>query len=97
MKVFGMCVNLKVVAVLAVAGVALWAVAPAPVAAALPLLVMLACPVSMLLMMRSMGRTTGSQEGSRTSHPGAEDAAGPGLGDAGDRDRGVVMAAGERR
>lgn len=50
----GLCLNWKVVAGLAVVGVALWIVAPSVLAAALPLLVLAACPLSMLLMMCGM-------------------------------------------
>ena len=49
------CVNWKVVAALAAAGLGLWAIAPGLATAALPLLVLAACPLSMVLMMRAMG------------------------------------------
>ena len=68
MKVFGMCINLKVVAGLAVAGALVWVVAPSALVASLPLLAFLVCPLSMLLMMRSMGGAR-SQE---TSSDGAD-------------------------
>lgn len=55
MKMGGMCFNWKVVAGLAVIGLGIWAVAPNLVGAALPLLILAACPLSMLLMMRGMG------------------------------------------
>ncbi|MDP9072021.1 MAG: DUF2933 domain-containing protein [Actinomycetota bacterium] len=48
------CLNWKVMAALAAAGVGPYALVPG-LAAAAPLLVMAACPVSMLLMMRAMG------------------------------------------
>lgn len=49
------CLNWKVVAGLAVVGLGTWVVAPNLVWAAVPVLVVLACPLSMLLMMRGMG------------------------------------------
>ena len=54
-SVFGsLCLNWKVVAGLAVAGLGIWITAPNLIWVALPLLVALACPLSMLLMMRGM-------------------------------------------
>ena len=49
------CLNWKVVAGLAVVGAGIWAVRPDLAWAALPVLVVLACPLSMLFMMRGMG------------------------------------------
>lgn len=49
------CLNWKVMAALAAAGVGLYAFAPELAAAALPLLIVAACPLSMLLMMRAQG------------------------------------------
>lgn len=49
-----MCINKKVVAGLAVAGVAIFAIAPDLIGAALPLLIIAVCPLSMLVMMRAM-------------------------------------------
>lgn len=49
------CLNWRVVAGLAVVGAGIWAVAPGLAWAALPILVVLACPLSMLFMMRGMG------------------------------------------
>ncbi len=55
LRIFGMCMmNWKVLAGLALAGLVLWAVAPNLEAGALPLMVVLACPLSMLLMMPVM-------------------------------------------
>lgn len=51
------CFNWKIVGALAAAGLGLWAIAPGLAAAALPLLVLAACPLSMLLMMRAMDST----------------------------------------
>jgi len=55
MKMGGMCFNWKVVAGLATVGVGIWAVAPNLIGAALPLLLVAACPLSMFFMMRGMG------------------------------------------
>lgn len=49
------CLNSRVIAALAALGLGLWALAPGLAAAALPLLVVAACPLSMLVMMRAMG------------------------------------------
>ena len=46
-----MCLNWKVLAGLAVVGVIVWLVAPRLVLAALPVMLLLACPLSMLFMM----------------------------------------------
>jgi hypothetical protein len=54
-----MCLNWKVLGGLAVVGVIVWVVAPQLVLAALPLLLVAACPLSMLVM---MGRMRGGQE-----------------------------------
>ncbi len=53
------CFNWKVIAVLAAMGIGLYALAPGTAVAAAPLLVLAACPLSMLLMMRAM-RSMGS-------------------------------------
>jgi hypothetical protein len=50
----GLCLDWKVLAVLGLIGVGLWMVAPAAIGAILPLLLLAACPLSMLLMMRGM-------------------------------------------
>ena len=49
------CLNWKVIGALAAVGVVIYALAPGTAAAAVPLLVLAACPLSMLLMMRAMG------------------------------------------
>jgi hypothetical protein len=49
-----MCLNWKVLAGLAVVGLTVWVVAPQLVLAALPLLLVVVCPLSMLVMMRGM-------------------------------------------
>lgn len=49
-----MCFNWKVAAGLLLAGLGVFAVAPNLFGAALPLLILAACPLSMLLMLRAM-------------------------------------------
>ena len=66
MRGFHLCLNWNVVVGLAVLGLGIWVVAPNLVWAALPVLVVLACPLSILFMMRGMG---GSQ---RATPPGPE-------------------------
>lgn len=66
MKFFGMCLNWKVVAGLAVAAVGVWVLAPGLIGAALPLLIVLACPLSCLFMMRGMG-TMGTMGGTSST------------------------------
>lgn len=51
------CFNWKVIAALAGLGIGLYAFAPGAAVAAVPALVLAACPLSMLLMMRAMGST----------------------------------------
>lgn len=58
MKFCGMCFNWKVVAALAAVGFGVWAIAPGIFGAAGPLLIALACPLSMLFMMRGMTRSS---------------------------------------
>ena len=50
------CLSWNVVARLAVVGLGIWGVAPNLVSAAVPVLVVLACPFAMLLTMHGMGR-----------------------------------------
>ena len=54
MKMGGMCFNWKVLAGLAAVGLGIWVVAPNLIGAALPLLLLAACPLSMVFMMRGM-------------------------------------------
>ncbi len=51
---FHICLNWKVLASLAAVGAAVWVWAPQLLVVAIPLLIVLACPLSMLLMMRGM-------------------------------------------
>jgi hypothetical protein len=74
----GMCLNWKVVAGLAVAALGIWLVAGNPLAAAAPLLVALACPLSMAVMLFAMGRmhrdmsSANDREMSSAHSPGAD-------------------------
>ena len=62
LKIAGLCFDWRVLVALAAVGIAIFVVAPNLIAGALPLLLVAACPLSMLLMMRGM----------RRSHDGAE-------------------------
>lgn len=62
-----MCFNKKVIGSLLALGVAVFVLAPSVFSAALPLLLVAACPLSMMLMMKSMKGmegTAGDQSGS---------------------------------
>jgi len=50
------CLNRKVLGGLGLTALAVWALAPGVVGAALPLLFLAACPLSMVGMMWAMGR-----------------------------------------
>lgn len=54
MRMLRMCLNWKVLAGLAVVGGGIYAVAPGLAAAALPILLLAICPLSMLFMMKAM-------------------------------------------
>ncbi len=67
-----MCMNWKVLVGLGVVGLGVWAVAPNLIGAALPLLLLAVCPLSMILMMRGMGGMGGGQSATppaQTSQP----------------------------
>ena len=64
MKHLKMCLNPKVLATLAAVGVGIYLYAPGLFAAALPLLVLAICPLSMVLMMTAMSRGTNGSESS---------------------------------
>lgn len=74
------CLNWKVIAAVAAIGIVVYALAPTAVAAAVPLLVVAACPLSMLVMMRAMGSRSGGtpDQGGGTQGDGAERADAPG-------------------
>ena len=59
MKILNMCLNPKVLAGLAAVGVGIYLVAPDLVLAALPILLLAACPLSILLMMWGLQHTHG--------------------------------------
>lgn len=61
MRFFGFCLNWKVIAGLALVALGVWALAPNLIGVALPVLIVLACPLSMLFMMRSMNGMNGTR------------------------------------
>jgi Sec-independent protein translocase protein TatA len=64
MDILKMCLNWKVVVILAAVGVGVALIAPSLLVAAVPLLVFAACPLSMLLMMAAMGGMKGGRRAS---------------------------------
>lgn len=68
------CFNWKVIAALAAIGIGLYALAPGAAVAAVPLLVLAACPLSMVLMMRAMG-SVGSCKTKDDAHTDADEVA----------------------
>ena len=64
-----MSLNMKVVAGLAVVGLAVYLVAPNVAYAALPLLILAACPLSMVFMMKMM--MGGKEQPEETAEPAA--------------------------
>lgn len=68
LRIVGMCLDPRVIAGLAVVGLVTWALAPGFVWAILPLLLLAACPLSMLFMMRGMQGSHGVQGGELPSH-----------------------------
>ncbi len=60
-KMLRACLNWKVIGALALLGLGIWAVSPNLLAAALPVLLLAACLLSMLLMMRGMQGHEGSR------------------------------------
>ena len=71
MRMLKACMNPKVVVGLIALGVAIYLVAPGLVLAALPLLVLAACPLSMFFMMRKMGSDASGHGGHAAMQPGA--------------------------
>ena len=55
MTIFGMCIDKRVLIGLAALAVGIWVTYPQLVAAALPFLFVLVCPLSMLFMMKGSG------------------------------------------
>jgi hypothetical protein len=62
-----MCFNWKVLSGLAIAGAAVFLFAPSAVSGAVPLLIALACPLSMVLMMRAMNGGQCRRDDSKTN------------------------------
>jgi hypothetical protein len=60
-KMIKMCLNWKVLAALAAVGAGVYTVAPDLALAALPILLLAVCPLSMLFMMKGMEGTQGQQ------------------------------------
>ena len=71
------CLNWKVIAGLAVVGVGLWALAPGVLSAALPLLVLAICPLSMVFMMKAMQGQQGPSTDNGKQEPEPEAAPAP--------------------
>ncbi len=76
MKFLGLCVNWKVVAGLGAVAVGVFIVAPHLALAALPVLLVLACPLSCLYMMRGMNGSTNNQGAMNTGQSDAQAASG---------------------
>lgn len=57
-RVLKMCLNWKVLGVLTAAGIGIWVFAPELFGRALPVLLLAACPISMLVMMATMRQPT---------------------------------------
>ncbi len=71
MQMLKHCLNWKVIAGLAAVGVGIYLVAPDLVVAALPILVLAICPLSMLVMMWAMrGSHSGDQQASQEADAG---------------------------
>jgi len=68
-----MCLNWKVVAGLAVVGLIVGIVAPRLLLGAIPLLILAACPISMLFMMRGMRGGHSSSQAMQMSQPQSEE------------------------
>ena len=74
LRVFGMCLNWKVLAGLVVVGLGIWFLAPGLVGGgSLILLLALACPLSCVLMMIPMMRGNQGNQGMACCAPGASD------------------------
>lgn len=69
MKMGRLCFNWKLVAGLAAVGLGVWVLAPGLFAAALPLLILAACPLSMLFMARGMKGGQCSTQPEQASQP----------------------------
>lgn len=70
-RIMGMCLDWRVLGALAVIALAVWAYAPQLVGAAIPVLVLLICPLSMTVMALSMrGSSMNTMESARLSTSG---------------------------
>lgn len=67
MKMLKMCLNWKVIAGLAAVGVGIYVIAPDLALAALPILLIAICPISMMFMMNSMQGGQGEGDEQRAS------------------------------
>jgi choline-glycine betaine transporter len=63
MKVLKACLDWRVLVALALVGLGIWLLAPGALAVVLPALVLVACPLSMVLMMRMTGSRAPMGEG----------------------------------
>ena len=77
MNMFKMCFNWKVIAGLAVVAAGIYMVAPAAFVAALPLLFLAACPLSMIFMMKMMSGDNTQKSGDQADSPRADAVARP--------------------
>lgn len=79
MKHLKMCLNPKIMAGLAAVGVGIYLYAPGLLAAALPLLILAICPLSMVFMMKAMGGGMNSSEShsNNATDNAAKDASAP--------------------
>ena len=68
-----MCLNKKVIAGLIAAAVVIYLIAPGSVGAALPLLLIAACPLSVLVMMWAMSRGRSNPSGESDARSPATD------------------------
>ena len=73
-KMIRMCLNWKVIGGLSVVGLGIWLVAPNLIAAAIPVLLIAVCPLSMLMMMKAMD---GGHRSSQSSDAGIDDGVAP--------------------
>ncbi len=67
------CLNWKVLAGLGVVGLGIYLIAPELVAAALPILLLAACPLSMIFMMKAMHGSQGKTQGDHAVRQGGAD------------------------
>ena len=72
MKLFGMCIDKRVIAGVVAAAALWWWLAPGAFAASWPLLLVAICPLSMLLMMKAMNQMEGQSH--EPSQPGTSPA-----------------------